>query len=437
MHKIFEDLVDELELIRDTLKGSIPSNEAFSLAHQNWAFPAITVPELQLRALAVIDKITERGGEVVKANEDLLAHYVLRLKFVRTSTIPQIWNNAGAGTWVYYCTLDALEVALEAALESTQQQDIDRSIQASTRQARSMEAKIIELTDRSQHLDQMVSRIESAHTAAEELPTDVHSLKEARSKVDSILRASDIDRDHISTARQGAEQLHAELQKYSETARDVLERCETAYASATSTGLAAAFSERSQKLDSSSIGWIVGLVASLLAGSLFGSIQLKRLADVVGESNTQGFTIAINLVLAILSVGGPIWFAWLSTKQIGQRFRLSEDYAFKASISRAYEGYRREASRIDPELERQLLGSALSRLDEQPLRLVETDSFGSPWHEVLSSDVMKDAMRAVPNFAAQLTSFASDSLSKARSPKQTPAVNSATPVVPPGETKSS
>jgi hypothetical protein len=34
------------------------------------------------------------------------------------------------------------------------------------------------------------------------------------------------------------------------------------------------------------------------------------------------------------------------TRQVGQLFKLAEDYAFKASISRAYEGYRKEANRM-------------------------------------------------------------------------------------------
>ncbi|MFX8523854.1 hypothetical protein ABTM10_20480, partial [Acinetobacter baumannii] len=76
-------------------------------------------------------------------------------------------------------------------------------------------------------------------------------------------------------------------------------------------------------------------------------------------------------------------------KQIGQRFRLAEDYAFKASISRAYEGFRREAARFDKDMEARLLASALTRLDELPLRLVEPTSHGSPWHELATSDTVK------------------------------------------------
>jgi hypothetical protein len=109
----------------------------------------------------------------------------------------------------------------------------------------------------------------------------------------------------------------------------------------------------------------------------------------------------------VLSVGAPVWFAWLATKQIGQRFRLAEDYAFKASISRAYEGFRREAARFDKDMEAKLLTSALTRLDEQPLRLVEADSHGSPWQELASSNVVKHAMKVVPDFAEQVKDLAS------------------------------
>jgi hypothetical protein len=118
----------------------------------------------------------------------------------------------------------------------------------------------------------------------------------------------------------------------------------------------------------------------------------------------------LNLLLSLLSVGAPVWFGWLATKQIGQRFRLAEDYAFKASVSRAYEGFRREAARVDKDMEARLLSSALGRLDEIPLRLVETEAHGSPWHELASSPIVKNAMSLVPEFADQVRELASKAL---------------------------
>lgn len=83
------------------------------------------------------------------------------------------------------------------------------------------------------------------------------------------------------------------------------------------------------------------------------------------------------------SVIAPLWFAWLATKQISQRFKLAEDYDFKASVAKAYEGYKKEAAKIDEEFEARLFNVALTRLEEAPLRLVNSVNHGSPTHEVI------------------------------------------------------
>ncbi len=114
--------------------------------------------------------------------------------------------------------------------------------------------------------------------------------------------------------------------------------------------------------------------------------------------NMSDAIISINVILSILSIGAPVWFAWLSTKQIGQNFRLAEDYAFKASVAKAYEGYRREAASLDPLFEQRLFGSALTRLEEAPIRLVEARSFSSPLHEFISNDEIKKAFDTIPAF---------------------------------------
>lgn len=89
----------------------------------------------------------------------------------------------------------------------------------------------------------------------------------------------------------------------------------------------------------------------------------------------------INVTFTALSVSAPVWFAWFLTRQIGQRFRLAEDYSYKATVAAAYEGYRAEAAQIDADLAKRLFEIALERLDEAPLRLIEKESPGSPAHE--------------------------------------------------------
>ncbi|MNV99006.1 hypothetical protein D3C71_1943230 [compost metagenome] len=112
-----------------------------------------------------------------------------------------------------------------------------------------------------------------------------------------------------------------------------------------------------------------------------------------------------------------MWFAWVSTKQIGQRFRLAEDYGFKASVAKAYEGYRKEAARIDEAFEAKLFSIALTRLDEAPLRTVEAETPGSPWHELFAN------AKSNPEFLEKLLAAARS----IRSEKARPAAAEATP----------
>ena len=277
-----------------------------------------------------------------------------------------------------------------------------------------LEATLKGLEPRTTSLSTMVDRIEQAYIAADQLPSDLESLTEAREKIGELVRGATQDQGRIQDIREAAHDLDMQLKNSAEQADVVLERCETAYSAATSVGLAAAFDERSKTLSRSMWFWIFGLFVALVAGSYFGTTQIGLLSKAINVPNASQSVILTNILLSFLSVGAPVWFAWLATKQIGQRFRLAEDYAFKASISRAYEGFRRETARFDEDMEAKLLGSALARLDELPLRLVEVDSHGSPWHELASSDVMKNAMKNVPGFAGQVKELANRAIGTVR-----------------------
>jgi hypothetical protein len=159
--------------------------------------------------------------------------------------------------------------------------------------------------------------------------------------------------------------------------------------------------------------WVGGLVAALGIGSIIGAHRLELLSAAIQAQNQSWAGLVMQALLSLLSVGAPLWFAWLATKQIGQRFRLAEDYAFKASIAKAYEGYRKEAARIDPAFESQLFASALSRLDEAPLRLVEIGEHGSPWHELANSEGVRRAFDVAPEFQEKATALLREAMATA------------------------
>lgn len=426
MHQSLTNLQQQLEKTISKLESSIPNNEPFGNAQSNWSFPGLTRAELIDEARSLIDLIEDGGTDEVGEHEARLNDYVRRLQHLQQQTIPNIWGNAGQAVPAYMFTLNGLRKALAPVLTRDGHKEAVVKLRRLTNQIRGLEARMNLLQPRTASITAMVDRIENAYNAADQLPADLESLAEARQKVEELVQEATKDQGRLLGIREHADEIERQLNQRAEEAEAVLKRCETAYSAATSVGLAAAFSERSSALAWSMWAWVGGLIAALLSGSYFGAARLQTLVELFKDPNQPASVIIPNVMLSVLSVGAPIWFAWLSTKQIGQRFRLSEDYAFKASIARAYEGFRREAARIDAEMEARLLSSALDRLDELPLRLVETESHGSPWHELVSSDVVKQALRTAPGFAGQVRELAErtvarvSSLRSGRTPEPSP-----------------
>ena len=63
-------------------------------------------------------------------------------------------------------------------------------------------------------------------------------------------------------------------------------------------------------------------------------------------------------------------------------------------------------------MEAKLLSSALTRLDELPLRLVEAENHVSPWHELASSNIVKQAMSKIPSFPDNVKELARNAMNK-------------------------
>ncbi|MCJ7852418.1 hypothetical protein [Pseudomonas monteilii] len=412
MHISLTNLKAELSSTIEHLKAKIPTDEPFNIAHGNWTFPGLTRSDLIAEVEDIINLIDENETDVLDETEPTIVDFLRRLQFLQTQTLANLWANAAAGAPAFLLTLQGIRRIISSLKPVDNRAQVLVDLRKATTQVRSLEAKISGLQPRTASLVSMVGRIEQAYEAADQLPTDLASLSEARSQIAGLVHEAEQDQLKLTSLHEEATQIDKTLKKRLSEAEAVLERCETAYSAATSVGLAAAFTERSNSLASSMWVWVFGLVCALLAGSFFGSTQLHNLSELLKVPDASPSIVLLNLLLSLLSVAAPVWFAWLSTKQIGQRFRLAEDYAFKASISRAYEGFRREAARFDKDMEARLLGSALSRLDELPLRLVEPDTHGSPWHELASSDTVKQALAAIPGFADQVRDLASKAITK-------------------------
>ncbi|HDS0087121.1 TPA: hypothetical protein QDV53_001090 [Escherichia coli] len=267
------------------------------------------------------------------------------------------------------------------------------------------------IEEKSGDLDSKINVINEAYDAAESLPTTLKSLRETNEEINQLnelseknansinerLEQAKLDGKELNDIKNTIAQLHKNVAKEANDylaelkveAQGYIDKCEEAFRTTTSKGLAGAFEDKARKLNASIRLWVAGLIAALGAGAVVGYTRLHALEAYLSNPNASGIKLTIQLILSILSVGAPLWFAWLATKQIGQRFRLAEDYEFKASVSKAYEGYRREAMQLDSDFSQRLFGNALTRLEEPPLRFVEETAHSSPIMEMLSSDGFK------------------------------------------------
>lgn len=256
-------------------------------------------------------------------------------------------------------------------------------------------------------LNSKVSAINEAYDAAEGLPTTLKLLRETNDEIQKIKNGSFADSEKIEgylksaseavntlngniiSAKTAREKAATEADIYFQAmkvkAEGYIDKCEEAFRTTTSKGLAGAFEDKAKNLNVSIRYWVGGLLCSLAAGALVGYFRLTALEASLANPETSGLKVFIQVLFSVLSVGAPLWFAWLATKQIGQRFRLAEDYEFKASVSKAYEGYRREAVNLDENFQQRLFGNALTRLEEPPLRFVEDHAHSSPFMEIVSS----------------------------------------------------
>lgn len=402
----------ELEAIELAVRAHFPAGQSVNVVQPNWSFPGVSLDDLISPLTEIKNYLSTQLGDDLGGDELVLDSFLPRLASMRVHTVPQLWANASQAVSAYLITIDAFKRVLVALLKVDDGAELMGTVRITTRQLRAVEIRVRDLTARSQDLSSTINRIEAANDAALQLPEDLESLQEGRDRVRALIADAEKDRLHVFSAKEAIEGVQRDLSQVVLDTAEVVKKADAAYSAATSQGLAAAFAERSKELGNSMLIWVLALLASLACASFFGSTQLVRLSELIKTPGASDAAIAVNLFLSILSIGAPVWFAWLSTKQVGQRFRLSEDYAFKASVSKAYEGYRREAAAIDPDLQVQLLRSALARLDEQPLRFVEPETHGSPWQEALSSDLMREAAKSIPNFSTHLTTFVSGLLTR-------------------------
>ncbi|MFD1002109.1 hypothetical protein ACFQ21_22480 [Ohtaekwangia kribbensis] len=402
MEKTLEEVCKSLDKLGDAIVKGYSDDRTMNEIW-GWNCPPLNRHDLAAQSFQVSRRIRDLNIETI--DDDIrkkMLEIPKRIELFKSQTLQYLYNGHGAQAFaVYISLLDWITATIDPIFGWQVLQDNKAMPTQLARRLRSIQSELNEIVPEKAELQKQIRLIQDATEAAESLPTDLESLKEARIKVSSFSTDAAELYGKIDTYYKNAGSISKAILDRKDEADKLVAQCEEAYRITTTKGLAAAFDLRAAKLSSSMWIWVVGLLAALGAGIYIGAVRFQILNTALLDQKDMGY-IWTQIFLSVLSFGAPIWFAWIATKQIGQRFKLAEDYAYKASVAKAYEGYRREAARIDEELELRLFSSALTRLEEAPIRLMEKDHHGSPWQELFSSPQMQKVMEEIPELKNKL-----------------------------------
>ena len=410
----------ELEVLRETIQQLVEEVESaygkedHSLREKyGWDWPDVGKKEILNDCRSLLTFIDSHKFEESDVNGiETVAIYRAKLDRWRNDCLQYLFDrNYGAReNDSFFIIMSYLRKSLTDISDGIDATTLQTKANGIRKRIKALAVRIDNCETNAGDIESAVGRIIAADAAAVALPETLASLTE----VQKVKNKAQEDCKEIASLKDKAVEAEAYLQDANKRTKEILEKCETALASSTSAGLARSFNDRKEELQNIGYGWTGGLVLALMAAVvciLWRADQIFALMD--KGASVGGFVLFANFVVSIAFVGAPIWLAWVATKQVGYYFRLSEDYAFKATVSASYEGFRREAeNQGDKEFTKKVLSSTLDRYDEAPLRFVDTRVSGSPYQELMESPIVSKFLKTAPDAVKAIQEFAQERLEK-------------------------
>lgn len=427
MHTKVSALITSLENLYDSIIEKKLPNENF-ISSFGWNYPSISIDDITNTISNITEKLIEyKHPDIPKELEDTIDGLIDDVNKQAETVKSYLAHDAGRISSLVPSILLLLQVVsseIETQLYSWNQIDNKKLVPKNLKnRLRALNSQLDSLEGDCENIDDKVSTINSAYETAESLPAVIQDLNDAREKLSSTIKETRDDinkykneiseiKAYIGLAKSDSVSMRDEIKvllantnAYAQSASSLVEQCDDALQITTTQGLAAGFDQKAKELQKSIWVWIVGLLVALAFGISIGSSRVAEFTEALKSDLTAGQAI-LHTIISIFSIGGPLWLAWISTQQINHRFKLSEDYSYKATVAKAFTGFRKISEDFNQETSERLFNSTLDRFDEMPLRLVSGKDYNSPWHEFIDSEAFKKAIDMVPSLAKEAGRFA-------------------------------
>lgn len=221
---------------------------------------------------------------------------------------------------------------------------------------------------------------EREHQSSKSLSTEISSLqlkaKATKEKADSDASAlaatlTEAETDAAATKKLAdiAEATEKKIAEYESQLQLLIKQCEQQQrqihellGGATDAGLASAFAERSKKFKRPELIWQIAFVAALLGLVGVAVWQHRSYQSMIQAASAAGIAAQqapllpdwqelLRLLAIKLPFAAPlIWLAIHSARQAALAKQMEEEYAYKATISMSFDGYRRQMADVAKDL---------------------------------------------------------------------------------------
>lgn len=159
-------------------------------------------------------------------------------------------------------------------------------------------------------------------------------------------------------------------------------------AGATTVGLSKAYEDKANSYSRPNIYWLLGFFASVVAVICILWISLydvnKHFFTNIVNLENQGNQMIIEyfIIKSVIRLGiitSLVWVATFTGKRYSQNKRLSEEYSYKATFAKSFEGYRKRAEELDQlnetrDLSDKLMTNMIEMSAFNPVKTMESNS---------------------------------------------------------------
>jgi hypothetical protein len=168
--------------------------------------------------------------------------------------------------------------------------------------------------------------------------------------------------------------------------------------------LGGAFQKKANNAKWLDLAWLFVLVVGIGAIISLGYLRYPATAALISERAEIQY-LSFQLLFSLATLSGPIWLSWVATKRLARTFAISEDYAYKAAIAQAYQGYRDSVKDADPLMQQRLFATVITHLDANPVRFLSGQHPATPLQDLLQQPWMEKMMQENITFREQFTTW--------------------------------